>query len=244
MGVQGTSVPRGTLHAPPPSRPSVLPSPGAGRPPELCVSADIMVLVASIAVLAAGSQGNVFATSALRSLRFLQILRMIRMDRRGGTWKLLGSVVYAHSKVSAQAPEGRRPRLSGEPTLPPHLELLARSVLPPPPVAGGCAWINAPVAVGLGWPWNPRGGCSPASCPKPLPLFQGAPRRPGLGPAWLCLPGGGWAHWLQQCSGHCPFCLSPEMEAWSAGWGRSAGSPRGHTVREGGVGSQTQESLA
>ncbi|KAE8574391.1 hypothetical protein XENTR_v10003414 [Xenopus tropicalis] len=59
---------------------------------------DIMVLIASIAVLSAGSQGNVFATSALRSLRFLQILRMIRMDRRGGTWKLLGSVVYAHSK--------------------------------------------------------------------------------------------------------------------------------------------------
>ncbi|KAM8947449.1 potassium voltage-gated channel subfamily KQT member 2 isoform 2-T2 [Pelodytes ibericus] len=59
---------------------------------------DILVLIASIAVLAAGSQGNVFATSALRSLRFLQILRMIRMDRRGGTWKLLGSVVYAHSK--------------------------------------------------------------------------------------------------------------------------------------------------
>lgn len=69
-----------------------------------CVPSDIMVLIASIAVLAAGSQGNVFATSALRSLRFLQILRMIRMDRRGGTWKLLGSVVYAHSKVSkAQA---------------------------------------------------------------------------------------------------------------------------------------------
>lgn len=67
---------------------------------ELPLSTDIMVLIASIAVLAAGSQGNVFATSALRSLRFLQILRMIRMDRRGGTWKLLGSVVYAHSKVS------------------------------------------------------------------------------------------------------------------------------------------------
>lgn len=32
-------------------------------------------------------------------MRFLQILRMVRMDRRGGTWKLLGSVVYAHSKV-------------------------------------------------------------------------------------------------------------------------------------------------
>lgn len=63
-------------------------------------SADIMVLIASISVLAAGTQGNVFATSAIRSLRFLQILRMIRMDRRGGTWKLLGSVVYAHSKVT------------------------------------------------------------------------------------------------------------------------------------------------
>lgn len=60
---------------------------------------DIMVLIASVSVLAAGSQGNVFATSAIRSLRFLQILRMLRMDRRGGTWKLLGSVVYAHSKV-------------------------------------------------------------------------------------------------------------------------------------------------
>ncbi|XP_061641496.1 potassium voltage-gated channel subfamily KQT member 2 isoform X2 [Phyllopteryx taeniolatus] len=63
-----------------------------------CFRADIMVLIASISVLAAGTQGNVFATSAIRSLRFLQILRMIRMDRRGGTWKLLGSVVYAHSK--------------------------------------------------------------------------------------------------------------------------------------------------
>nr|XP_054606243.1 potassium voltage-gated channel subfamily KQT member 4 isoform X2 [Nothobranchius furzeri] len=59
---------------------------------------DIIVLIASVAVVSAGSQGNVFATSALRSLRFLQILRMVRMDRRGGTWKLLGSVVYAHSK--------------------------------------------------------------------------------------------------------------------------------------------------
>ncbi|XP_051880357.1 potassium voltage-gated channel subfamily KQT member 5-like [Pristis pectinata] len=59
---------------------------------------DIIVLIASIAVIAAGTQQNIFATSALRSLRFLQILRMVRMDRRGGTWKLLGSVVYAHSK--------------------------------------------------------------------------------------------------------------------------------------------------
>lgn len=62
-----------------------------------------MVLIASVSVLAAGTQGNVFATSAIRSLRFLQILRMIRMDRRGGTWKLLGSVVYAHSKVTSRA---------------------------------------------------------------------------------------------------------------------------------------------
>ncbi|XP_062320490.1 potassium voltage-gated channel subfamily KQT member 5 [Osmerus eperlanus] len=61
-------------------------------------SGDIIVLIASVAVVSAGSQGNIFATSALRSLRFLQILRMVRMDRRGGTWKLLGSVVYAHSK--------------------------------------------------------------------------------------------------------------------------------------------------
>uniref|UniRef100_H3B0H4 Potassium voltage-gated channel subfamily Q member 4 n=1 Tax=Latimeria chalumnae TaxID=7897 RepID=H3B0H4_LATCH len=63
-----------------------------------CVIADFIVFVASLAVIAAGTQGNVFATSALRSMRFLQILRMVRMDRRGGTWKLLGSVVYAHSK--------------------------------------------------------------------------------------------------------------------------------------------------
>ncbi|XP_028450163.1 potassium voltage-gated channel subfamily KQT member 5 isoform X4 [Perca flavescens] len=59
---------------------------------------DIIVLIASVAVVSAGSQSNIFATSVLRSLRFLQILRMVRMDRRGGTWKLLGSVVYAHSK--------------------------------------------------------------------------------------------------------------------------------------------------
>lgn len=63
---------------------------------------DLIVFIASVAVIAAGTQGNIFATSALRSMRFLQILRMVRMDRRGGTWKLLGSVVYAHSKVRMQ----------------------------------------------------------------------------------------------------------------------------------------------
>ena len=54
------------------------------------------MIVASTFVLSVGSSGQVFAASALRGLRFFQILRMVRMDRRGGTWKLLGSVVYAH----------------------------------------------------------------------------------------------------------------------------------------------------
>ncbi|XP_017554713.1 potassium voltage-gated channel subfamily KQT member 3 [Pygocentrus nattereri] len=62
----------------------------------LCIL-DIFVLIASVPVVALGNQGNVLATS-LRSLRFLQILRMLRMDRRGGTWKLLGSAICAHSK--------------------------------------------------------------------------------------------------------------------------------------------------
>jgi potassium voltage-gated channel KQT-like subfamily protein len=39
---------------------------------------------------------KVFAASAIRGLRFFQILRMLRIDRRAGTWKLLGSVVWAH----------------------------------------------------------------------------------------------------------------------------------------------------
>lgn len=46
------------------------------------------------------SGGQVLAASALRGLRFFQILRMVRMDRRGGTWKLLGSVVYAHRQAN------------------------------------------------------------------------------------------------------------------------------------------------
>ncbi|KAF0306013.1 Potassium voltage-gated channel subfamily KQT member 5 [Amphibalanus amphitrite] len=64
---------------------------------------DIVTILASLVVLALGlgvlglnTGGQVFAASALRVLRFFQILRMVRMDRRGGTWKLLGSVVYAH----------------------------------------------------------------------------------------------------------------------------------------------------
>ena len=63
-------------------------------------STDVITIAASVVVLGLGSSGQVFATSALRGLRFFQILRMVRMDRRGGTWKLLGSVVYAHRQVS------------------------------------------------------------------------------------------------------------------------------------------------
>jgi len=57
--------------------------------------------VATVITLCINSRGGngVFAASALRGLRFFQILRMLRMDRRGGTWKLLGSVVYAHRQV-------------------------------------------------------------------------------------------------------------------------------------------------
>ncbi|XP_041354248.1 potassium voltage-gated channel subfamily KQT member 1-like [Gigantopelta aegis] len=57
---------------------------------------DFLVVVASIVVLSVGSNGQVFATSAIRGVRFLQILRMLHVDRQGGTWRLLGSVVYIH----------------------------------------------------------------------------------------------------------------------------------------------------
>ena len=50
-------------------------------------------------VLAVGMTGQVFATSAIRGLRFFQILRMLRIDRRAGTWKLLGSVIWAHRQA-------------------------------------------------------------------------------------------------------------------------------------------------
>jgi hypothetical protein len=60
---------------------------------------DIITIAASLVVLGMGTSIGIGA-SALRGLRFFQILRMVRMDRRGGTWKLLGSVVYAHRQVS------------------------------------------------------------------------------------------------------------------------------------------------
>jgi len=57
---------------------------------------DIIVILASCVVIAIGSNGQVFATSAIRGIRFLQILRMLHVDRQAGTWRLLGSVVYVH----------------------------------------------------------------------------------------------------------------------------------------------------
>ena len=59
----------------------------------------MITVAASIIVLSGESAKVGFAASAFRALRFFQILRMVRMDRRGGTWKLLGSVVYAHRQV-------------------------------------------------------------------------------------------------------------------------------------------------
>ena len=41
-------------------------------------------------------------------VRFLQILRMLHVDRQGGTWRLLGSVVYIHRQVAAAAAAARR----------------------------------------------------------------------------------------------------------------------------------------
>ncbi|XP_058719387.1 potassium voltage-gated channel subfamily KQT member 1-like [Poecile atricapillus] len=57
---------------------------------------DLIVVVASIIVLSIRSNGQVFATSAIRGIRFLQILRMLHVDCQGGTWRLLGSVVFIH----------------------------------------------------------------------------------------------------------------------------------------------------
>lgn len=106
----------GSEHLPAHKNPT-RPTPRPLRPP------DFIVFIASVAVIAAGTQGNIFATSALRSMRFLQILRMVRMDRRGGTWKLLGSVVYAHSKV-------RTRRRGGVPVSPPNLTTAPLTPLP------------------------------------------------------------------------------------------------------------------
>uniref|UniRef100_A0A158P6V1 Potassium voltage-gated channel subfamily KQT member 1 n=1 Tax=Angiostrongylus cantonensis TaxID=6313 RepID=A0A158P6V1_ANGCA len=57
---------------------------------------DLCVVAASITVILFGSEGQVFAASAIRGVRFLQILRMLHVDRQGGTWRLLGSVIFIH----------------------------------------------------------------------------------------------------------------------------------------------------
>ncbi len=67
---------------------------------------DLIVIVASISLTLVANNQNKnknFATAAFRGLRFFQILRMLRVDRRGGTWKLLGTVVWAHRQVKRKS---------------------------------------------------------------------------------------------------------------------------------------------
>lgn len=44
--------------------------------------------------------GDTYCCVLNSGVRFLQILRMLHVDRQGGTWRLLGSVVYVHRQVS------------------------------------------------------------------------------------------------------------------------------------------------
>lgn len=44
-------------------------------------------------------QGRWCNVVCCRGIRFLQILRMLHVDRQGGTWRLLGSVVFIHRQV-------------------------------------------------------------------------------------------------------------------------------------------------
>ncbi|CAF1043949.1 unnamed protein product [Rotaria sp. Silwood1] len=57
---------------------------------------DLLVVVASTLLLTLATEQKTFAASAIRGVRFLQILRVLHVDRHGGTWRLLGSVVYIH----------------------------------------------------------------------------------------------------------------------------------------------------
>ena len=61
---------------------------------------DLIVVVAGITLFIFGwaDSRGLSASSALRSLRFLQLIRMVRLDKNGSSWKLLGSVIYAHRK--------------------------------------------------------------------------------------------------------------------------------------------------
>ncbi|CAF1615730.1 unnamed protein product, partial [Adineta ricciae] len=57
---------------------------------------DLIVVVASTLMITLAADRQAFAASAIRGVRFLQILRVLHVDRHGGTWRLLGSVVYIH----------------------------------------------------------------------------------------------------------------------------------------------------
>ena len=72
------------------------PIPGSNLKPLCLFISDLVVVSASVIVLAVGSNGQIFGTVAIRGVRFLQILRMLHVDRQGGTWRLLGSVVFIH----------------------------------------------------------------------------------------------------------------------------------------------------
>jgi potassium voltage-gated channel KQT-like subfamily protein 5 len=63
---------------------------------------DLVVIIFSILLTIVATSQNKhksYATVAFRGLRFFQILRMLRVDRRAGTWRLLGTVVWAHRQV-------------------------------------------------------------------------------------------------------------------------------------------------
>ncbi len=63
---------------------------------------DLLVVVASTLMITLATDRQAFAASAIRGVRFLQILRVLHVDRHGGTWRLLGSVVYIHRQVETQ----------------------------------------------------------------------------------------------------------------------------------------------
>ncbi|XP_028405869.1 potassium voltage-gated channel subfamily KQT member 1-like isoform X3 [Dendronephthya gigantea] len=59
------------------------------------VIVDIIVIASTFGVIAySSSSGNLSSTIGI--LRFFQVLRMVRFDRQGGSWKLLGSVLFLH----------------------------------------------------------------------------------------------------------------------------------------------------
>lgn len=65
----------------------------------LSIIVDLFVVVASTLLITLAADRQAFAASAIRGVRFLQILRVLHVDRHGGTWRLLGSVVYIHRQV-------------------------------------------------------------------------------------------------------------------------------------------------